>query len=491
MVTRISGMVSGLDVESLVKQMIAVKRIPLDKLNQQKQTLQWQRDNYREINSKLVDFQNSKLKNYDKSSALNTKTAVVSGNTTALKAEATADANGIPMKVEITQLAKPISWESGVLPNATGARTTGESKLSAIAGNTSTTQKYNIIINGSSIDFDKDMSISEVVSKINTDSKANVTAVFDEISGKFSISSKIYGSGGKVELTGTNSLLELFGSSDPDFKVTIPPRQAEISVNDSPSMSFDSNNFKINGISFTLLAKTEGASTTVTTQADSTKAMDTITSFVKDYNDLLNLLQSKVDEEKYKDFTPLTDEQKKEMSDNDVELWEKKAKSGLLRNDEILKSTIASMRAQVSNKMGDLSSIGITSGQYYENGKLYIDEAKLKQALADNPQKVMTLFQGTTGSDGLFDKLITNVNTTLDKFVTKVGTSKFSSDVTMAFKTDSLMGKRLTDYNTRIATLQTRLTTLETNYYKQFTAMETAMNKYNSQSSALSSYMAQ
>lgn len=114
MVTRISGMVSGLDVDTLVKQMITAKRVPLDKLNQQKQILQWQRDNYREINSKLVDFQNSKLKNYDKSTALNTQTTVVTGNTTALKAEATADANGIPMKMEITELAKPRSWETVV-----------------------------------------------------------------------------------------------------------------------------------------------------------------------------------------------------------------------------------------------------------------------------------------------------------------------------------------------------------------------------------------
>lgn len=490
MVTRISGIVSGLDVDTLVKQMIAAKRVPLDKLNQQKQILQWQRDNYREINSKLVDFQNIKLKNYDKSTALNTKTAVVSGNTTAVKVEATADANGITMKMEITQLAKPVSWESKTLPNTGVARTTSASKLSEISGANPNTQTYNITINGSSIDLDKEMNISEVVAKINSDSKANVIATFDEITGKFSLASKTYGSEGKIDLTGTNSLLGLFGSSESDFKVTIPPKKAEITVNGS-SMSFDSNNFKINGVTFTLLSKTDGVPTTVTTQSDTTKAFDTITSFVKDYNDLLNTLQSKIDEERYKDFAPLTDEQKKEMTENDIELWEKKAKSGLLRNDEILKSSISSMRSELSNKLGVLSSIGITTGSYSENGKLYIDEAKLKQALVDDSQKIVTLFQGGTGSDGLFDRLTTSVGNTLDRIVTKAGTSKYSSDVTIAFKIDSTMGKRLTDYNTRIATLQTRLTNLETNYYKQFTAMETAMNKYNSQSSALSSFMAQ
>ncbi|MNW13436.1 flagellar capping protein [compost metagenome] len=51
------------------------------------------------------------------------------------------------------------------------------------------------------------------------------------------------------------------------------------------------------------------------------------------------------------------------------------------------------------------------------------------------------------------------------------------------------MGKRLSDYNTRISRLQERLDDMENNFYKQFTAMETAINKYNSQSSSLLSYL--
>lgn len=505
MVTRISGLVSGLDVDSLVKQMITAKRIPLDKLIQQKQTLQWKRDNYREINSKLLDFRNSKLKNYDKSAALNTQTAVVSGNLTALKAEATADANGVPMKMEISQLARPVTWETKAMTLMNGTTITSDSKLSALTG-ASATSSYNITINETEFKFSKDLSISEVVSQINTNSKANVIATFDEVSGKFSIASKTYGSN---ELTlssvivtdpdpnnNSNSLLDLFGKNG--SPTTIPFQEAKVKVFDNniptkfTELSFDSNSFRLNGVKFTLLSTTPADNpTTVTTQADSTKAFETITSFVKDYNDLLSTLQNKVNEERYKDYTPLTDEQKKEMSDNEIELWEKKAQSGLLKNDDILKATIASMRSELSNKLGDLSAIGITTGQYHENGKLYIDETKLKQSLLDNPQKIMNIFQGTSGSDGLFDTLITNIDSALDKFVTRAGTSKFTTDLSVSFKIDSSMGKQLTDYNSRISLLQTRLSEMETNYYKKFTAMETAMNKYNSQSAALSSFMAQ
>lgn len=492
MVTRISGLASGMDVDTLVKQMMTAKRVPLDKLNQQKQTLQWQRDNYREINSKLVDFRYSKLLKYDKSAEMNTQTAVVTGNTTALKAEATADANGVAMKMEITQLAKPRYWESAALPTTgtPAAKTTSSSKLSALTGANSATQTYSIVINSKTLDFDKDLTIAEVVSKINT-STAGATATFDEVSGKFSIASKTYGSAGELTIADSSSLLTVFGTSATTY-TPIPFQTAEVTFNDSAtSTSFDSNSFKLNGINITLLAKTEGSPATISTQSDSTKALDTITNFVKDYNELLSALQSKVDEERYKDYTPLTDEQKKDMTDSDITLWETKAKSGLLKNDSILKSTITSMRAELSKKIGDLTAIGITAGPYYENGKLHIDETVLKQAILDDPQKVTSIFQGSSDSKGLFDTLTTTVDANLDKIVTKAGTSKYSSDITLAYKTDSLMGKSLADYTTRITAFQDKLTDLETSYYKKFTSMETAMNKYNNQSSMITNFMAQ
>ncbi|ULO07954.1 flagellar filament capping protein FliD [Paenibacillus sp. 19GGS1-52] len=492
MVTRISGLASGMDVDTLVKQMMTAKRVPLDKLAQQKQTLTWQRDNYRDINSKLVDFRNSKLMTYNKSTELNTQTAVVSGNTTALKAEATADANGIPISMEITQLAKPASWESGIVPApSTGtAKTTSQSRLSALTGADATTQTYNIVINGKTLDFDKDLTIGEVVSKINT-SAANVTATFDEVSGKFSIASKTYGSEGKVAISDPSTLLTVLGSTGPYTQVD--PQSALVKINGSASTtSFDSNRFSLNGVQFTLLTVSGGNATTVTTQSDPAKAIDTITSFVKDYNDLLGALQTKVDEARYKDFPPLTDEQKKDMSDSDITQWEAKAKSGLLKNDDILKSTISSMREELTKKIGDLSAIGITAGPYYENGKLHIDQTVLKKAILDDPQKVISIFQSSTGgSDGLFDKLTTKVDAALDKIVTKAGTSKFSSDITIAYKKDSLIGKSLSDYTNRISAFQDKLTDLETSYYRKFTSMETAMNKYNNQSSMITNFMAQ
>ncbi|WP_410512603.1 flagellar filament capping protein FliD [Paenibacillus sp. BR2-3] len=506
MTLRVSGLASGIDVDSIVKEMMTAKRIPLDKLNQQKQTLQWQRDNYREMNSKLVDFRNNKLLKYNTSAQLNTQKAVVSGNTTALTAEATSTANGIPMTISVTQLAKPASHATkGMgMVDGSGNRLTSNSKLTelqALNGGTPTAGEYKLTLNGTEIKFSENISIAEVVSKINMTSAAKVTAKFDELTGKLTISSNIFSSGGTVTLGADNSLLTLFGSAGAtDFT---PYQSSEVYINGTApanKLTFSSNNFSINGVQINLLSTTtapvtppalpdpsSGTPVTINTQSDPAKALETIKNFIQDYNDLLNTLNSKITEEKYRDFTPLTDEQKKEMKDNDIEQWEIKAKSGMLKNDEILKSTISSMRSIITNQLGDLSSIGITTGKYFENGKLYIDEVKLKAALQNNPQNVTTILQGSTSTDGVFDRLSDGINTALDKISTKAGTSKYSTDLNSTYKSESIIGKRLTDYNTRISVFQNRLNDMESNYYKQFTAMETAINKYNSQSSNLTS----
>ncbi|MDQ0192179.1 flagellar filament capping protein FliD [Paenibacillus wynnii] len=493
MVLRVSGLASGIDVDSIVKETMTAKRVPLDKLNQQKQILQWQRDNYREMNSKLIDFKNNKLVKFDASSALNTQKAVVSGETTALKAEATAEANGIPMEIEVTQLAKLAAAKtSGAnMIKLDGTRITSSSKLTdlqAINTNVSATGgKFSMIVNGKTIELDETLSISEAISKINRTEGANVTAKFDESSGQLTIASKTYAPTGTVTLDASNTFEQLFGTG---VITTNAYQPAKITVNGSAApLEYASNTFKLNGVQITLLAETT-TSATITTETDSTKALETITNFVQTYNDLLSSLNTKTNEERYTEFTPLSDEQKKEMTDNDIEAWEKKAKSGMLKNDEILKSTISSMRSAITGKLGDLSSIGVTTGQYYENGKLYIDEEKLKLALQNDPQIVTSIFQGTTGvtNSGLFDKLSTSMNTAIDKLAVKAGTSKYTSDITAAFKADSTMGKRLTDYNTRISQMSNRLSDMENNLYKKFTAMETAINKYNSQSASLSSY---
>ncbi|MEK4477399.1 flagellar filament capping protein FliD [Paenibacillus sp. FSL R7-0048] len=506
MVTRVNGF-SGMDIDSMVKSMMAVKRAPLDKLYQQKETLNWTRDSYREISSKLYDFRINKLSDkYNVSSALNANKSVVTGYTGAVKAEATAAANRVDMEVEVMNLATTTTLTtSGV-----GANKSSKITLAELAADADTDKEYSLNING--VNFTKTdeagvtkslftgaTTVASFISTVNADSKANVIASFDEATGKLIIRSKASGApstdpdstsmNGKIELGGQNSILSLFnGGNDIDVNDDIAMGVDALVRINGQGLSQKSNTFTINGVQLTLLAKTDGNGTTkISSESDPNKALETIKSFVEDYNSLLQLLNNKVNEAKYSDYAPLTDAQKSDMKESEILAWTAKAKSGLLKNDDILKSTITSMRTIITEKLGGLSAMGITTGTYLEGGKLILNESKLKQAINDNPQSVIDLFQGAAGasSEGLFSKLGKQLATPLETISKRAGTNKYTTDISSAFKEDSVMGKRLKDYNTRISSMVKKLDNYETRYYKQFAAMETAMNKLQTQSSSL------
>lgn len=497
MTLRINGF-SGMDIDSMVKELMTAKRAPLDKLNQQKTYLSWQRDSYREMNSKVFAFKSKLTDTFGKTINMTSQTATISGNTDAIKAEATSTAIGTAMQVVVDQVAtKTTISAKGPLTTKDGTAKLSTSINSLIgypaSSDTDKVETYKLTINKTEIEFSSKDNLSSIISKINN-SSANVTAVFDEVSGKFSIASKDFGKNGKVDVsenssTGNGSkLLDLLQIDTSDTSTKTQGDGARITVTSGGISNIftsdNSNNFVVNGINITALKITEDKNTpsTINTTIDTTKAVDTIKSFIDTYNGLLNTMNTKVDEEKYRDFPPLTDEQKSAMKETDITAWEAKAKSGLLKNDDILKDTINSMRSLINNSLGQLSAMGITTGQYYEGGKLYLDEDKLKQALQSNPQQLSDIFQG---SDGIVNKLSTTMTNTLQKFSDRAGTNRFSGDLSAAFKDESVMGKQMKEYTSRISDLLKRLDDQEDRYYKQFSAMETAMNQLQSQSSSL------
>ncbi|MFI2857101.1 flagellar filament capping protein FliD [Paenibacillus sp. JSM ZJ436] len=487
---RINGF-SGMDIDSMVKSLMTAKRIPLDTLNQQKTITEWTRDSYRELNSKIVDFRNNKLFKYGNSSEMNTQKAVVKGNADAVKAEATATSNGIEMSVEVTQLATRTTLTTAGA-TTTGSQLTSSTTLGELNGG-STGKTYTLKINGESFSFKGERSISSVITEINSNSKAGATAVFDELTGELQIHSKAYGETSTLTDadSGDNTLLTLFGGIQVNSEgETITAGKNSKAIINGTTIERNSNTFTVNGTKLTLIAETGTDLAIITTQSDPQKAFDTIKSLVDDYNNLLSYMNNKIGEERYRSFQPLTDEQKKEMKEKEIEQWEAKARSGLLKNDEILKFTVQAMRNIITDNLGDLSGSGITTGKYHENGKLIIDEAKLKQALTDNPQQIMDLFQGssTAPNTGIIDKLMDQMNVTLDRFSEKAGTNKFSTDLNSTFKLESIMGEALKNYNKRISDMTSRLARAEAAFYKQFTAMETAMSRFDSQSASLANY---
>lgn len=234
----------------------------------------------------------------------------------------------------------------------------------------------------------------------------------------------------------------------------------------------------------------------LTASADIDSMVDKVKEFVAKYNELITGMNDSLKEKKYRDYPPLTDEQRKDMSDKEQELWDEKAKSGLLRSDSIVSSGLSSMRNAIYGRVdgiGDdlidtLAEMGITTSSVYsDGGKLVISEDKLRKAITDNPDKVVqTLTQsGEKTATGDTRGIVNRLRDSMKEL-----TAKIESKAGKASATDQqyTLGKSLIDMNTRISNFQRRLEDIETRYWKQFTAMEQAISKANSQSGYLSQF---
>lgn len=246
---------------------------------------------------------------------------------------------------------------------------------------------------------------------------------------------------------------------------------------------------------------------TMTSTTNVDDMMTKIKEFVNTYNGLIKDLKNLTGESKYRDYTPLTAEQKEDMSENEIKLWEEKAKSGLLRSDALIRSGLSDMRSLVyqsnpgmeDSKFNTLFNIGITTSKNYnEGGTLEIDEVKLRKALEEDPDAVEKLFKNIEGKKDdtiqVTDPETGVVSTkTADTrgYLEKLRESMKSFEISIEKKagrstmTDAeySIGKSLIDAGKRIDTWQAKLKNIEARYWKQFSAMESAINKANSQSS--------
>ena len=223
---------------------------------------------------------------------------------------------------------------------------------------------------------------------------------------------------------------------------------------------------------------------------DADKTVENIKSFIESYNATLKAINDKANETHSRNYAPLTDTQKSSMSDSEITAWEKIAKTGLLSNDSILRQAATNMRNSISNPVTgisgnytSLSSIGITTGSYTEGGKLYLDETKLRKALQEDPTVVKNLFgtDGATSSqDGISQRLYDSLKGTMTQLNDKAGVTAGSSD------TKSSLAKEMKSLDSRIDTTTLRISAMQERYYKQFDAMETMLQKLNSQSSWIS-----
>jgi flagellar hook-associated protein 2 len=345
-----------------------------------------------------------------------------------------------------------------------------------------------------------------VVAKINsaTDTSGKslgLQAIYDTNLQQFIVKTKATGAATQIDFSKTSTDGQAFLTNTLGIDTSTPTatgQNADIIFNGNEITTLSSNNATIMGISITLKSPTIDANGNVTTSnitvsQNIDNEVKNIEDFVNKYNDLLDKLNTANDEPVYKDYQPLTDDQRSAMSETQITQWETKAKSGLLHGDSIIKNVINQMRNTLSTIVSNgstynsLSTIGISSKSYQDKGKLYVDETKLRAAIQADPDGVRNLFSqiGDTskGTNGIINRLSDAMSQGVKDLTNKAGMTGNSQ------YDQSVIGKLLLSIQTDITTQTDRLNKTEDQYYKQFAAMEEAVQKYNSQGSWLSSQL--
>ena len=549
---RITGMASGLDTDTLVKQMMQPYTMRMDKMKQDRQVASWKQELYRDILSDTSTMTNTyfdTLKPDTNMLSENnyagfdvTATNSIAGESAGVSATASLGAVVGSYKVVVTQL-------------ATAAKVEGtEIKIDNPTKYTTTLSELGIAEDGGTLTFEykdsngatktsepiiisKDARISQLMDAVNQGTSGAVKLNFSELTKKFSIESlqtgkaaslKVIEGGGKGVLeklnlnvnkdAAGNVIVDKDGNVNGKIKIgedavvaITPPGSGSVAT----TVEKSGNSFSIDGVNYTLTkANAAGdvtTSTNITITGNTQKTYDKIKGFIDKYNELVDKIGKKTDEKKQYKYLPLSDEQKKDMKEDEIKQWEIKAKEGLLKSDSNLGNMLSSMRSAfyegVEGAGISLSEVGLsTSPDTSQRGKIIIDEKKLKTAIETRGEQVANLFtkRSTTHSsynpdytsserstrnkeEGIFQRIndvlkdytrtSRNNNGKKGILIEKAG---IKGDLT-EFK--SLLSEDIIRKDEKINEMVKTLAARENKFYLQFSRLEVAMNKLNSQSS--------
>lgn len=562
---RITGMNSGLDTESIISELVKAKSEKKDKLVKAQTKLQWKQDAWKELNTKVYNLYSKTLSNMRLQSDYLKKTTKVSNPNAATVITGANAVNGV-QTLKIKQMAKTGYLTGGkLLTDENGKDVTASTKLTDIAGVEAGDITLKVGGKETTISITEETTIDGLVKQFKD---AGLNASFDEKNHRFFISSKETGEAGDFGITGaaaealgifalskadredyatydetTNKYqlkekyadyfdgdgnlkavykdktdedevkkaieakyaVDMLNKEDNKTANKIDGQNAEIILNGATFTS-SSNTFEINGLTITATAETSEV-LTITTENDTDGIYDMIKNFFKEYNTLINEMDSLYNADSAKGYEPLTDEEKEAMSEKEVEKWEEKIKDSILRKDSTLSSVSSAMKEimlrgvdmvdEKGNALTDskgnayghlyLSDFGINTLGYFtakdnERGAYHIDGDpddtntsgngdKLKTAIANDPDKVVAFF--TQLSRNLYEKLGDMMKKT-----------DYSSSFTLY--DDVAMKEEYDDYTSKIKTQEQKITDFEDRYYKKFSAMETALAKLSSKESAIS-----
>ncbi|SFJ45525.1 flagellar hook-associated protein 2 [Halobacillus dabanensis] len=505
---RIGGLASGMNTDQIIKDLMNAERQPLNKMEQDREWLTYKRDAYRDVNKQLSELDTMA---FDMKLQRSYNSKDVSSSGSAVSATALSSADEGSYKMEVTQLAEAAyNYSQGEIskdgfdPDKSmfDQKDKFENGINFDADN-----KFSFSIttyneegaNEKMFTVDETSSLNDVLKDIN-DSDLGVRAFYDKGSDKVMMERTETGDfnpedgdflGAEIGFNGQTSpfLADTLGikngvqKADGSWeKAEQGGTKAKFKYNNSFEMTSNTNSYSLNGINYSF---NEVGTSTVNVFNNVDDSFEKVMSFVEKYNEVIDDLNGKTEEKRYRDFQPLTAEQKKDMEEEEIELWEEKSKSGMLKGDSVVSGALSSMRqnwyspVETDGEYSMASQIGITTtSNYREGGKLEVDEDQLRQALRDNPDSVAKLFSGTDANPGIARRLESSIENATQSIERKAGKPT-------SLDNNFMLGRQIESINDDMSSFQDRLTAIENRYWREFGAMEKAIQKMNSQSAYL------
>ncbi|MBU5225392.1 flagellar filament capping protein FliD [Clostridium senegalense] len=490
---RITGMATGMDTDTMIKDMLKPQQLKIDSMKQQQQIVLWQQEIYRDI---IKDVHGLMGKYFD---VLNKDTYLLSSeslNSSKVKCSneilnisANSEAKEGTYKVNVEQLATNASFKGGKADVDTSTEI-GENKT------------FEFQINGSTetikVEATADMKIGDLAKAISEKSNGEIKLEYSEITESFELSTSKTGvnsnlkviSGGeflkdklKLNVLADDGTENIAKGENPSCKITLPNGQSGYIKSETNKFSKDGINFDLNGINTDLNGKvsSEDGDFTITITKDNGKAMETVKSFIEDYNKLIDKVNKLNTEKRNYSYKPLTDDEKKDMKEEEIKKWEEQAKKGILKGDSYLKNMMSELRMDMFGDKDTLFSIGIeTSDNVREGGKLVLDEDKFKKALNEDSEKTFNTFKiGMEKVDTTFKKYASTriLGDTGNRglLLEKAGIEGSVTDK------NNILTKSILDKEDMIKEQVKKMNEMENRYYLQFAQLEKAMNSLNSQ----------
>lgn len=343
-----------------------------------------------------------------------------------------------------------------------------------------------------------DTTLQKMIDTVNGDSTTNVKLNYSQITDSFTFTSGDTGTNASFMLinkSGSNA----FGDENSFFGVGSGNYEGSNAILeiDGERVEQASNTFVLDGLEFTLksnfnssvndsgevvFGKAEAIDFSVSQDTDS--VVSKVKNFVEEYNQIVAYLNELISEEIDYDYEPLTEEERKSLTEAEVDKWDAQAKKGILRNDNMISRLLTDMRTSLFEVVGDTGlsphDIGLTTGAWTNKGQITFNEDKFRAALAENPEKVAQVMAGVSESSS--ETTVHKESGILTRFYDQM-TSYESNNSKYALKNTTEM---ITQNETSMQDMLKKMYQMEENYYQKFAQMEALMTQYQNQSTWLS-----